>query len=86
VNFDVNDGGIAVWSLFHRTHIEIWLMWTISYLGSVAAGVQAGAGNVAAGSLLATTQSAAMGGRVPAVVTVVGTAAGAGAVAAPKKK
>ena len=52
-------------------------------LGSMAAGVQAGIGNVAAGSLFATAQSVGMGGAIPAVVTAVGAGvAGVGAVAA----
>jgi hypothetical protein len=38
-------------------------------LGSIAAGLQAGIGSVVAGSLFATTQSIAMGGAIPAVVT-----------------
>ncbi|KAH9980657.1 hypothetical protein BJV74DRAFT_855712 [Russula compacta] len=40
--------------------------------GSIAAGMQAGIGNVAAGSLFATAQSVAMGGAVPGAVTAVG--------------
>lgn len=41
-------------------------------IGSMAAGVQAGIGNVAAGSLFALGQSIAMGGGVPAIITAVG--------------
>ena len=49
--------------------------------GSIAAGIQAGIGNVAAGSLFATLQSAAMGGFGVAIVS--GTVeAGAGVLAA----
>jgi len=39
--------------------------------GTAAAGIQAGIGNVVAGSLFATVQSIAMGGAVPVVITVV---------------
>jgi hypothetical protein len=53
------------------------------YIGSIAAGLQAGIGNVAAGSLFAAAQSAAMGGTISGIVTAVGTAVGgAGAAAA----
>ncbi|KAH9036229.1 hypothetical protein EDB85DRAFT_807911 [Lactarius pseudohatsudake] len=45
-------------------------------LGTVAAGVQAGIGNVVAGSLFATAQSVAMGGAVPLVVTAIGASVG----------
>lgn len=38
----------------------------------MAAGMQAGIGNVVAGSLFATAQSVGMGGAVPGVVTAVG--------------
>jgi hypothetical protein len=48
-------------------------------LGTIAAGAQAGIGNVAAGSLFALTQSAAMGGAVAGVVN--GAVTGVGAVA-----
>jgi hypothetical protein len=41
-------------------------------LGSIAAGMQAGIGNVVAGSLFAAAQSVAMGGAVPAVVSAAG--------------
>ncbi len=41
-------------------------------LGSIAAGAQAGVGNVVAGSLFAAAQSVAMGGAVPAAVTAAG--------------
>jgi hypothetical protein len=52
-------------------------------LGSIAAGMQAGIGNVVVGSLFATAQSVAMGGAVPAAVSAAGGAAGAaGAVIA----
>jgi hypothetical protein len=47
----------------------------------MAAGVQAGIGNVAAGSMFAAAQSMTMGGGVPAAVSAVGGLAGA-AVAA----
>lgn len=50
-------------------------------IGSIAAGLQAGIGNVAAGSLFAAAQSIAMGGGVPAAVSAVG-GMGAGAAAA----
>ncbi|KAI0264189.1 hypothetical protein BC834DRAFT_970915 [Gloeopeniophorella convolvens] len=51
--------------------------------GTIAAGVQAGIGNVAAGSLFALAQSVAMGGGVPAAITALGAGiAGAGAGAA----
>jgi hypothetical protein len=55
------------------------------HIGSIAAGLQAGIGNVAAGSLFAAAQSVAMGGMLTGVLTGVGTAfggAGAGAAAA----
>ena len=41
-------------------------------LGTFAAAAQAGIGNVVAGSLFATVQSAAMGGAIPALAYVVG--------------
>jgi len=47
-------------------------------IGSIAAGVQAGIGNVVAGSMFATAQSMAMGGGIPAVVSAIG-GIGAGA-------
>jgi hypothetical protein len=50
-------------------------------LGSIAAGMQAGIGNVVVGSLFATAQSVAMGGAVPAAVSAAG-GMGAGAAAA----
>jgi hypothetical protein len=40
--------------------------------GTAAAGMQAGIGNVVAGSMFATAQSIAAGGAVPAAVTVAG--------------
>ncbi|KAF9510472.1 hypothetical protein BS47DRAFT_1487401 [Hydnum rufescens UP504] len=46
--------------------------------GSVAAGIQAGIGNVAAGSLFAGAQSVAAGGALPMIGTVI--SAGIGAV------
>ncbi|KAN0125531.1 hypothetical protein V8E52_000738 [Russula decolorans] len=49
--------------------------------GSFAAVLQAGTGNVAAGSMFAAAQSIAMGGGVPAVISAVG-GLGAGALAA----
>lgn len=53
------------------------------HIGTIAAGLQAGIGNVAAGSLFAAAQSVAMGGTISGVVTAVGTAVGgAGAAAA----
>lgn len=64
------------------------LMWSSCYVvGSFAAGVQAAAGNVAAGGIYATLQSAAMGGYGVAAVSgavqtvgaaIVGTAGVAG--------
>ena len=50
--------------------------------GSIAAGLQAGIGNVAAGSLFAMAQSVAMGGAIPAVFTAFGAGVGAAAGAA----
>ena len=47
--------------------------------GSAAAGIQAGIGNVAAGSLFAIVQSAAATGSIGAVATVAGAAGGAAA-------
>jgi len=44
--------------------------------GSIAAGMQAGIGNVVAGSLFAGAQSVAMGGALPAAITAVGGGAG----------
>jgi hypothetical protein len=41
-------------------------------VGSIAAGLQAGIGNVAAGSLFAAAQSVAMGGALSGAVTAVG--------------
>ena len=41
-------------------------------LGSLAAGIQAGIGSVAAGSLFATVQGIAMGAAMPAVIPIVG--------------
>lgn len=43
--------------------------WT---LGTLAAGIQAGIGNVAAGSLFAAAQGAAMGAGIPVLANVVG--------------
>ncbi len=49
----------------------------------MAAGIQAGIGNVVAGSLFATAQSVAMGGAIPAIITAIGGGVGAvGGVAA----
>jgi hypothetical protein len=48
----------------------------------VAAGIQAGIGNVAAGSAFAVAQSIAMGGAVPALVPIVGAGVGAAGVGA----
>lgn len=51
--------------------------------GSIAAGLQAGIGNVAVGSAFAAAQSVAMGGTLSGVVTAVGTTiGGVGAAAA----
>jgi hypothetical protein len=47
-------------------------------LGTAAAVIQAGIGNVAAGSAFAVAQSIAMGGAIPAAVTAVGAGLGAG--------
>ena len=41
-------------------------------LGTLAAGIQSGIGNVAAGSLFASVQGAAMGAGIPVVAQVVG--------------
>ena len=41
-------------------------------VGTMAAGIQAGIGNVVAGSLFATAQSVAMGGALPVAVTALG--------------
>ena len=41
-------------------------------LGTLAAGIQSGIGNVAAGSLFATAQGAAMGAGTPVVAQVIG--------------
>jgi len=41
-------------------------------LGTLAAGIQSGIGNVAAGSLFATVQGAAMGAGTPVVAQAVG--------------
>jgi len=51
--------------------------------GTLAASIQAGIGNVVAGSLFATAQSVAMGGAIPAAITAIGASVGAagGAVA-----
>lgn len=48
--------------------------------GTIAAGIQAGIGNVIAGSLFAGAQSVAMGGALPVVGSVIagGIAGGAG--------
>ena len=53
----------------------------LELIGSIAAGMQAGIGNVVAGSLFATAQSVAMGGGVPAVISAIG-GMGAGAAGA----
>jgi len=50
--------------------------------GKIAAGLQAGIGNVAAGSLFAMAQSAAMGGAVSSVVAAAGALGGGGTAAA----
>ena len=47
-------------------------------LGSIAAGVHACIGNVAAGSAFAVAQSIAIGGAIPAVVMIIGARVGAG--------
>ncbi|KAH9067535.1 hypothetical protein EDB87DRAFT_3643 [Lactarius vividus] len=44
--------------------------------GTMAAGIQAGIGNVAAGSLFATAQSVAMGGAIPSIITAIGAGLG----------
>ena len=52
-------------------------------VGTMAAGIQAGIGNVVAGSLFATAQSVAMGGALPVAVTAIGAGvAGIGGAAA----
>lgn len=50
----------------------------LGLLGTVAAVMQAGIGNVAAGSVFAAAQSIAMGGAIPAAITAVGAGLGAG--------
>jgi hypothetical protein len=47
-------------------------------LGTVAAGIQAGIGNVAVGSAFAAAQSIAMGGAIPTVISAVSAGLGAG--------
>jgi hypothetical protein len=64
-------------SLFDH-HQSPHFVYTNYIIGTFAAVIQSGIGNVAAGSLFATAQSVAMGGAIPAVVTAVG--AGVGAV------
>ena len=46
----------------------------LELVGSIAAGVQAGIGNVVAGSLFAGAQSVAMGGALPGAITAVSSA------------
>ena len=48
----------------------------IHIIGTLAAVIQSGIGNVAAGSLFATAQSVAMGGAIPTVVTAIGAGVG----------
>jgi hypothetical protein len=43
----------------------------LELVGSIAAGVQAGIGNVVAGSLFAIAQSIAMGGAIPAAISAI---------------
>jgi hypothetical protein len=58
----------------------------LELLGSLAAVIQSGIGNVAAGSLFAGAQSIAMGGAFPAAITAIGAGvAGIGAAAASAK-
>ncbi len=45
-------------------------------VGTAAAAIQAGIGNVVAGSLFATAQSVAMGGAIPTVITAIGAGVG----------
>ena len=45
---------------------------TERYLGTLAAGLQSGIGNVAAGSLFATAQGTAMGAGIPVLGQVIG--------------
>jgi len=46
-------------------------------LGSIAAGIQAGIGNIAAVSAFAVAQSIGMGGAVPTIITAIAAAIGA---------
>lgn len=57
-------------------------------IGSAAAGMQAGIGNVVAGSLFAGAQSVAAGGALPAIGSVIsaGISGGIGYLATPGKK
>ena len=58
----------------HQMHKTRTLLNKMSvFSGTAAAGIQAGIGNVVAGSLFATAQSIAMGGAVPVAVTAAGT-------------
>jgi hypothetical protein len=66
-------------SHYLRQHLNDLNPW--NRIGSFAAVMQAGIGNVACGSLFAAAQSIAMGGGVPAVVSAVG-GMGAGAAGA----
>ncbi|KAF1962776.1 hypothetical protein CC80DRAFT_530698 [Byssothecium circinans] len=70
-------GGVVA-GMYHYSQCLSYRL--ISDVGSLAAGAQAGIGNVVAGSAFALTQSAAMGGSVAGVVN--GAIVGAGGIAA----
>ena len=64
-------------SFTHHNHLVL-----THHIGTIVAGLQAGIGNVAVGSLSAAAQSVAMGGTISGVVTAIGTAMGGTGAAA----
>lgn len=77
--FGFGAGGVAAGEWLASHHIMNGRCYLpLVNIGSVAAGIQAGIGNVVAGSLFAGAQSVAAGGALPVVGSVI--AGGVGAV------
>ena len=60
--------GTAMSNLFSPSATLFWYR----ILGTLAAGIQSGIGNVAAGSLFAGAQATAMGGAIPFIIHAIG--------------
>lgn len=74
---DLAPPGLSQVSLFdHHQSPYLLTRIIILHIGSLAASIQSGIGNVVAGSLFATSQSVAMGGAIPTVVSAMGAGVG----------